>query len=188
MGLDMYAARRLYVKQWEHQSPSERYKVSVTRGGKPAPGIQSRRISAVEEEVMYWRKANHIHGWFVDNVQSGIDDGKEYYVSQACLRALVQTCAKVIRASKLVDGMVLVGKWWKPGMPSAEEQREPGKVIQDPSVAKELLPTRAGCFFGSMEYDQFYLKDVRETMRWAMRMLEDIESGVLGDVYYSSSW
>ena len=71
MGLDMYAARRVYVKQWDHQSPDERYAVQIACGGRPVPGIQAGRISVIEEEVMEWRKANHIHGWFVANIQSG---------------------------------------------------------------------------------------------------------------------
>ena len=31
-------------------------------------------------EVAYWRKANAIHGWFVYNIQDGVDDQNEYYV------------------------------------------------------------------------------------------------------------
>ena len=26
------------------------------------------------KEVMYWRKANYIHNWFVENIQNGSDD------------------------------------------------------------------------------------------------------------------
>lgn len=29
-------------------------------------------------EVAYWRKANHIHNWFVQNIQDGIDDLLDY--------------------------------------------------------------------------------------------------------------
>jgi hypothetical protein len=44
--------------------------------------------SEVIEEVMYWRKANQIHKWFVDNVQDGVDDCKEYWVSEEKLQEL----------------------------------------------------------------------------------------------------
>ena len=40
---------------------------------------RSNRVTFTEM-VGYWRKANHIHKWFVDNVQEGIDDYREYYV------------------------------------------------------------------------------------------------------------
>ena len=35
----------------------------------------------VTTTIMYWRKANAIHGWFVDTVQDGVDDCDEYDVS-----------------------------------------------------------------------------------------------------------
>lgn len=36
------------------------------------------------------------------------------------------------------------------------------QVLQDHSVAKELLPTRSGFFFGSTEYNDYYFQDVKE--------------------------
>ena len=109
MGLDMYAVRRNYVSTWENQPPEERYEVQVARGGEPVREILPERISAIEEEVMYWRKANHIHQWFVDNVQDGNDDCGRYCVSPEQLQALLETCEQVIEASKLVDGEVSAG-------------------------------------------------------------------------------
>lgn len=188
MGLDMYAARRLYVKQWEHQSPDERYPVQIVHGDKPVSGIQSDRISDGEEEVMYWRKANHIHGWFVDNVQGGKDDCESYHVNWNRLRELYSVCTKVIEASKLVPGMVYAGTVYDKDHPKGATQRVPGTVIEDATVAMKLLPRRAGFFFGSMEYDEDYLKDVEETRDWTLRMLEDRNNGVPGEIYYSSSW
>ena len=50
------------------------------------------------------------------------------------------------------------------------------------------VSTCLGFFFGSQEYDEHYLKDVEETRDWIVRMLEDHENGVRGDIFYSSSW
>lgn len=184
----MYAARRLYVKNWDSTPAEERYSVQIEYGGKPVPGIQSDRISGVEEEVMYWRKANHIHGWFVDNVQGGKDDCGKYRVRKEQLVQLFGACEEVIRASKLVDGMVTVGTMHSREHPKGIVQREPGKVIEDSTVAEKLLPVRQGFFFGSYEYDDGYLDDVIQTREWAARMLADIKNGVPGDIIYSSSW
>ena len=53
----------------------------------------SRRLKDnTEHEVMYWRKANAIHKWFVDNVQGGEDDCREYPVSNDQLIELRDTC------------------------------------------------------------------------------------------------
>lgn len=188
MGLDMYAHRRLYVKQWDHESADERYSVEITRGGKPVPGIQANRISTVDEEVMYWRKANHIHAWFVDNVQNGDDDQGTHFVDWDELEDLLACCKKVLKNSKLVDGAVYAGTTYNKDHPNGVVQRTPGKVIEDASVAKELLPTRPGFFFGSYEYDEYYLKDVADTHDWVVRMLADYAEGVPGDIYYSADW
>lgn len=41
------------------------------------------------KEVCYWRKANAIHAWFVDNVQGGNDDNDYYIVTRETLRELL---------------------------------------------------------------------------------------------------
>jgi len=69
MGLDMYLSKKTYVKQWSHNKPEDQYEVSVKRGGVTYPSIRPERVSYVTEEIMYWRKANQIHGWFVSNCQ-----------------------------------------------------------------------------------------------------------------------
>ena len=95
MGLDMYLNKKTYVKQWDHQSPEEKYEVVVTKGGKPVDAIKASRVKYIEEEVGYWRKANQIHKWFVDNVQSGTDDCGDYYVNKSDLETLLGLCKQV---------------------------------------------------------------------------------------------
>lgn len=186
----MYAVRRHYVRQWDHQKPEERYSVVVTRGGKPVTCIQPERISEIKEEVMYWRKANHIHGWFVDNIQDGKDDCKSYFVTQEELRELLDVCERVIESSELVEGTVYAGTVYDQEHPEGLVMREPGKVIKDATVAKELLPTRAGFFFGTEEYDEYYLKEVVRTRDWINQMLSEPAccDGDHSGIHYSSSW
>jgi len=190
MGLDMTAVRRVYVKQWDHQKPEYRYTVEIARGGKPVVGIRSDRISHVEEEVMTWRKANHIHGWFVNQVMSGDDpnDGQRYFVSEENLRQLHKACYEVLKASHLVSGMVKNGYHVDEVTGQRVYQQVPGKVIRNPEVAQTLLPTVEGFFFGGYDYDEYYLSDVEDTLNWTLQMLADIKDGVPGDIYYSSSW
>ena len=38
------------------------------------------------------------------------------------------------------------------------------QVLADHSLAEELLPTGAGFFFGSTEYDEYYFVDLKETI------------------------
>jgi len=75
MGLDMYLSKKTYVKYWEHNGDNN-YEVTVTKAGKPT-NIDPKKVSYIVEEVGYWRKANQIHNWFVENVQNGIDECQE---------------------------------------------------------------------------------------------------------------
>lgn len=94
MGLDMYLYKKTYVKNWDHQTPEERHEVIVKKGGEILEGIKPERVSYIEEQVGYWRKANQIHNWFVQNVQ-GEDDCKEYYVQIDDLINLLDLCKQV---------------------------------------------------------------------------------------------
>ncbi len=58
-------------------------------------------------------------------------------------------------------------------------------------VAKELLPTASGFFFGAIEYDEYYFENVDWTAKRLAEILRTIpeKSGMTGvDFYYSSSW
>lgn len=156
MGLDMYLEKRTYVKHWEHKGDAN-YEVTVTKYGNPVPSIKSKRVKYVIEEVGYWRKANHIHKWFVDNVQDGKDDCDEYFVSDQKLKELLEVCKT---------------------------------VLEDNSKAGELLPTQSGFFFGATEYDEYYIRDIQDTVKIIEDVLAEVdENGYMeGDVYYQSSW
>ena len=97
MGLDMYLTKKHYVKNWDwEENPERKYDVDVKRGGKTIPHIKKERISYIEEEVMYWRKANQIHAWFVENVQDGVDECQEVYVSHDKLKELLTLCRQAL--------------------------------------------------------------------------------------------
>lgn len=96
MRLDMYLTKRTYVQNWYHMAPSEINRVAVKLGGKKHPHIDPKRVSYIIENVMYWRKDNHIHRWFVENVQDGNDDCKEYWVSSDKIKELIDLCQSVI--------------------------------------------------------------------------------------------
>lgn len=140
---------------------------------------------SIVEYLAYWRKANQIHTWFVNNVQDGNDDCDVYEVSKLELETLLDLCREVRISSVLVDGKIQNGYTFSNG--KEEPIMEDGKYILDPSVAQELLPTSHGFFFGSTNYDQWYMNDIEYTIE----VLEKILSSTDFDheiVYYTSSW
>jgi hypothetical protein len=182
MGLDMYLEKRTYVKNWDWMKSEDRHQISVQRGGHPTE-IKPERISHIIEQVAYWRKANAIHQWFVDNVQRGNDDCKEYYVQAEQLQDLLSLCTQVLNASELVDGEIANGYTVEDGkkIPIVES----GKTVKNPSTAQQLLPTQEGFFFGSTDYDQWYIDDIKYTKDTLEKVLAEEPCG---DYYYSSSW
>lgn len=91
MGLDMYLTAKRYISEY---SPAD----ADLRAGIMALdfGLVGMEPSSVSFEAMYWRKANGIHRWFVQNVQDGVDDCKEYYVTPEELETLVGLCNQVL--------------------------------------------------------------------------------------------
>lgn len=136
-------------------------------------------------EVGYWRKANAIHRWFVENVQDGVDNCNRYEVSKEQLEALLETCNEVLKNCKLVEGLIGNGYTYENG--KKIKQYMEGKYIEDPSVAEELLPTTDGFFFGGTDYDEYYIEDVQYTADIIKKVLEttDFDKEM---IVYDSSW
>jgi hypothetical protein len=103
MGLDMYLNRKTYVMNWDHHPPERRWEISATRGGQPF-GFEN--VCYIEEQVGYWRKANAIHRWFVEHVQNGEDDCREYYVYEETLRELLEVCLDVLQEPEAASDLL----------------------------------------------------------------------------------
>jgi hypothetical protein len=160
MGLDMYLTRRTYVKHWDYKG-DDNIQVKVTKNGKPYRSIDPKRVSYIIEDVIEWRKVNCIHKWFVDNVQDGNDDCGEYSVDTSQLQSLLALCEEVMQTAIVEDGKILNGE-----------------DIED------ILPTKSGCFFGSQDYDQYYLDEIERTYDALHDILDEGEE----EYYYHSSW
>ena len=93
MGLDMYLSKKSYIgANYEHRNVD--LKIDVKIGDKEIK-INPKKVSYILEEAAYWRKANHIHAWFVENCQGGEDDCREADVSLAKLKELIALCKEV---------------------------------------------------------------------------------------------
>jgi hypothetical protein len=161
----------------------------VKKNDEPVPFINEKKITYITEEVAYWRKANAIHDWFVQNCQEGNDDCKEYFVTGLQLQELLDACILVRDNSKLVDGNIKNGSTFENGKETPIMDK--GKYIEDPSVAKDILPSASGFFFGSTEYDQYYMEDINNTIEMLQKELSiDYGKGAFDEpeYFYRASW
>jgi hypothetical protein len=100
-------------------------------------GIDTNRVSEVHERVAYWRKANAVHKWFVQNVQDGVDECQlSQPVDLEKLAGLVATCKEILadhsKADQLLtteDGFFFGGteydEWYFDGLQQTVDQLEP---------------------------------------------------------------
>lgn len=61
------------------------------------------------------------------------------------------------------------------------------KVLDDHSLAGELLPASSGFFFGSTDYDEWYFEDLEYTVSKISHLLTS-PSFERADFFYDSSW
>ena len=98
MGLDMFLNKRRFL--WTEERKSEDILALSKKYGNGA------EVKQIEFEAGYWRKANQIHKWFVDNVQGGEDDCKDYYVTREQLTDLLDTVNKVLANHDLAEELL----------------------------------------------------------------------------------
>ena len=130
-------------------------------------------------ELAIWRKANQIHCWFVNNVQNGVDDGQCYEVSIEQIKKLLMIC-KVVK--KRCEFVVLE----KSKNNIFSNLRENGYSItfKDTVYAELLLPTMEGFFFGRTNYDEYYFKNIQDTID----QLEIVIKNYNGERMYYRAW
>ena len=112
-------------------------------------------------EIMYWRKANQIRQWFVDN--TGYDAAancKEHPVTKERLTQLRDDCLKVI---------------------------ETHKKNKNHRTSRKLLPSSDGFFFGGTEYDRWYYDEVERTARELTEILRTVNFNTY-EVFYYEWW
>jgi hypothetical protein len=173
MGLDMYVnirhkdtqSKLEAYKAWENKYSYEEFQ-RLTEEQK-----EEYRNSEPEydeemygKELMYWRKANQIHNWFVQNCQNGVDDCEQYPITVADLKKLKALCEKILTMTEVKQEL-------RPTYPNGWFS-EPVHVMKDVRLlteegvkfASEHLPSRSGFFFGGTEYDDDYVLDLENTI------------------------
>lgn len=139
-----------------------------------------------ERRVGYWRKANQIHKWFVDNVQDGNDDCGNYVVSKEQLIDLYKIVTRILKETKMTpDGNTHLEYEYDGEL--RKEVEKPDLVIDNPELCEELLPTQEGFFFGSQAYDEWYYEDMLNSYVILNNILSTIDFET-EEIVYSSSW
>ena len=151
MGLDHWLTGEQYISSYDH-NPKE-VELQKTLAGVLSdyngknnchqfPNPDPFPVNTVEYQIIQWRKANQIHSWFVENVQSGKDDCGRYYVSTKQLRDLLDLCNEV------------KAHWG------------------NPEKVRATLPPANGFFFGSQDINEWYKEDIENTIEALQKVFD----------------
>ena len=203
MGLDMY----LYKKNPIYSSI-----VAATMVDRYLPwshGLPEEVQKAIEtiqplEEVAYWCKANQIHNFFMNCGGEWAEfPGDDPYdedhncgmksISRSTLKVLIGLCEDILDGGFTLDGKPEVIKvepkeWENFCNKKYEEDTEwdsKFKLVNE-ELARELLPTSKGFFFGSQEFDYWYADDLYSTINQLNEILAKWDSET--EIYYHPWW
>ena len=196
------------------------------------PSLKQERVYK-ETEVMYLRKANQIHRYFIENFANGDKEASEVKVELADLLKLKTICLRILKETETEKGLVnngwgsttyksteriilakQVGNKFEQGATKEASELEAGDLIwrtpdsadkvkstelgstlrveydclfcekrmKNPLLAQTLLPTQDGFFFGSTDYDEWYLEDLKSYVE-QVKIIEKehkdlVESGI----------
>ena len=98
MGLDMYLKAEIHTSGYSFVEERERETYDgVVNAVRALPFVDKESPTAdISINVGYWRKANAIHGWFVNECQEGVDECQKSYVPRDKLQELMELCKEVL--------------------------------------------------------------------------------------------
>lgn len=121
---------------------------------------------SIFEDIGYWRKANQVHNFFVQECQEGIDECQLSIITKDKLEDLLGRCKRAMKLKKIYlnDG-----------------------IIKDGQGLETFLPTTSGFFFGGNEFNEWYFQDIAETKKLITKVLKetDFDKQI---IFYRSSW
>ena len=141
MGLDMYLTAEKYLSKFNPEEENKIQKINELFG--ISESNDDYGAERVIFNVAYWRKANAIHGWFVQNVQKGVDECQKSYVKREQLKELIKVCKDIQenhkKAKKLLPptsgfffGSTDVDEYYFEDLENTIKQLE--KVLNDPAL------------------------------------------------------
>lgn len=145
MGLDMYLGAKKYMSKYFDKSDSEKIEKIDQMFGIQTDEDGDYHAQEIYFRIAYWRKANAIHNWFVENCQGGEDNCQETYVSREDLQKLLDVCKQVnedkSKAEELLpskSGFFFGGtdydEWYSKDIEYTIERLT--KILNDPALSK----------------------------------------------------
>lgn len=213
MGLDMYLEvhRSTYLPKGKRTIDLDNLKDDFEHYFDDDFGCSNR--IGITEQVGYWRKANAIHHWFVENVQEGVDECQTSDVDEEDIDNLLNLCNNILDK---IEGLEFIisdeskSYYEKNNKKFTEKFVFHKKNLNDIyskkwiwnytcSLTKDVskfiednLPPQSGFFFGSTKIDGNYFYDIIKTVLILKRLKKMLNKWRKEKTYayvtYHASW
>lgn len=160
MGLDMYIfktnknsvptllkrIRKAKDKDYaESLSASNQHWITLTPG-------ETHNVHKLNWSI-HWRKANHIHQWFSENVLGNTENSEDRYVGFVSKQQLIDLCE---RCEKVIDRCI----------------NSKGELEIDETFCKEIFPPNTTIpYSGSTDYDETFIHHVVVVLNQVSKLL-----------------
>ena len=152
MGLDMYLSRNIHIANYEHDVQGQAMSAAIFDAlNVKHPEQYANDSLNVKLPAGYWRKANQIPAWFVENVQGGDDNCGDYYVSKEQLQELRAICQEVLADHSKAEALLPVQQGFFFGGDTYEAW-----YFQDLEETLEILDRALDPANAVTKYDSFY--------------------------------
>ena len=119
MGLDMYLRASEYVSRndWTRNDKGELVDSPNSLFTQIVETLELENIidntgfagMSIDLPMGYWRKANQIHNWFVENLADGVDECQPITVRREDLETLKELCIQVLAVKELAEDLLPTG-------------------------------------------------------------------------------
>lgn len=180
MGLDQYfmAERSVWPHEKVEGKVKEIYDATIEIYGDLMDDNQ--KVAYIKFQAGYLRKANAIHA-LVSNFG---DDLTNVYLDEESLESMLKTINETLDIAEVAKGKIKYGQRFVDG--KWEDVLQDGEYVKNAEEVAKKMPTMEGFFFGSTEYDEYYLMDLRDAKKIVENCLTLSKQGF--DIYYQGSW
>lgn len=164
-------------------------------------------------EVAYWRKVNWLHGYIIRTFAGGVDECQDIWLKRGDIELILNTVKKtadILSGKRLIpqkeNGVVDYKYVYvddadkEPFIIEASDGKLKDKAALEAKLNEgyfkvetsankqldEVLPPEHGFFFGSYEYDNYYVWDVFETIEMLEKVLAEWDNNYR--YVYQASW
>lgn len=169
MGLDMYLYAEKYESKYKDKTLSYPKELEELLKKINKYHIASKTTTY---KIGYWRKFNALHNYIINHFADGRDECQEVYLLKSDLLEILEVLKKVEKSFETAK---------------IKEEKDDFIIYENP-IAEKLLPTQDGFFFGNLDYDNFYLDDVKLSIEIFEEVLKLLEKNNDYYIYYQASW